>query len=90
MATHEREILPIYTSLGKRTTIINKQEVTGIFGFSRFSLAEDQALNVELYERSGNRHLYLQIKQRDLDHLKIINPEPQQPADSIVAANIIN
>lgn len=72
MATHEQEILPVYSTLRNKTTIVHKQEIAKIFAFHRFSLSEDQALNVEIYERHGNRHLYLQIKQKDLDDLQTI------------------
>lgn len=89
MATHEQEIVPLITTLHKKTSIGHKQEIAKVFGFHRFSLSEDQALNVELYERNGNRHLYLQIKQKDLDDLKTITPAAQQPVNAI-AANTIN
>jgi hypothetical protein len=85
MATHEQEILPLITTLHKKTAIAHKQEIAKVFGFHRFSLSEDQALNIELYEKNGNRHLYLQIKQKDLDDLKTINPAPQQPVNAIAA-----
>ncbi|NCD67870.1 DUF4138 domain-containing protein [Mucilaginibacter agri] len=89
MATHEQEIVPLITTLHKKTSIGHKQEIAKVFGFHRFSLSEHQALNVELYERNGNRHLYLQIKQKDLDDLKTITPAVQQPVNAI-AANTIN
>lgn len=85
MATHEQEIVPLITTLHKKTSIGHKQEIAKVFGFHRFSLSEDQALNVELYERNGNRHLYLQIKQKDLDDLKTIAPAAQQPVNAIAA-----
>jgi hypothetical protein len=85
MATHEQEIVPLITTLHKKTAIAHKQEIAKVFGFHRFSLSEDQALNIELYEKNGNRHLYLQIKQKDLDDLKTINPAPQQPVNAIAA-----
>ncbi|GAB2977378.1 hypothetical protein GCM10027049_10580 [Mucilaginibacter puniceus] len=85
MATHEQEIVPIYSNLIKHTTISKSKEIAKVFGFNRFSLSEDQALNIELYERNGNRHLYLQIKQKDLDDLKTINSAT--PAAVILAAN---
>ncbi|WP_157543798.1 DUF4138 domain-containing protein [Mucilaginibacter paludis] len=72
MATHEQEIVPVYASLHKKTTLVRKQEMAKVFAFHRFSLAEDQALNVEIYERHGNRHLYLQIRQKDLDNLQTL------------------
>lgn len=85
MATHEQEIVPLISSLRKKTSIAHKQEIAKVFGFHRFSLSEDQALNVELYERNGNRHLYLQIKQKDLDDLTTITPARQQPANTLAA-----
>ncbi|WP_462265665.1 DUF4138 domain-containing protein [Mucilaginibacter sp.] len=85
MATHEQEIVPLITTLHKKTSIAHKQEIAKVFGFHRFSLSEDQALNVELYERNGNRHIYLQIKQKDLDDLKTITPAAQQPVNAIAA-----
>ncbi|RYY72273.1 MAG: DUF4138 domain-containing protein [Chitinophagaceae bacterium] len=83
MATHEQEIVPAFTTLEKRTTVVKSKEVADVFAFSRFSLADDQALNVEVYERNGNRHLYLQIKQKDLNDLETINPVQQQPVNAI-------
>ena len=85
MATHEQEIVPFITTLHKKSSIAHKQEIAKVFGFHRFSLSEDQALNVELYERNGNRHIYLQIKQKDLDDLKTITPAAQQPVNAIAA-----
>jgi hypothetical protein len=85
MATHEQEIVPIYLTLKNHTTILNSKETAKIFAFRRFSLSDDQALNIEIYERNGNRHLYLQIKQKDLDDLKTINPVLQQPVNAIAA-----
>jgi hypothetical protein len=83
MATHEQEIIPIYSTLEKRTTVVKCKEIADVFTFRRFSLSDAQALNVEVYERNGNRHLYLQIKQKDLNNLQTINPVSQQPANSI-------
>jgi len=88
MATHEQEIVPNYSNLGKRTTITKNQQVAKVFAFPRFSLSEDQALNVELYERNGNRHLYLQIRQNDLDDIQTLNPVKHQPDNSLAANNL--
>jgi hypothetical protein len=84
MATHEQEIVPVYATLDKHTSIFKSKEITEIFAFRRFSLAEDQALNVEIYERNGNRHLCLRIKQKDLENLKAINA-PEQPVGTVAA-----
>ncbi|WP_428329676.1 DUF4138 domain-containing protein [Mucilaginibacter sp.] len=88
MATHEQEIVPVYATLNRHTTILERQETAKIFAFHRFSLSEDQALNIELYERHGNRHLYLRVRQKDFDNLKTINPAMQQPVT--LAAHISN
>ena len=85
MASHEQEIIPIYSNLRKHTSITKSKEIAKVFGFRRFSLSEDQAVNVELYERNGNRHLYLQIKQKDIDDLHTIGPVPGQPTNTSVA-----
>lgn len=88
MATHEQEIVPVYSSLKKHTTILTKQQSAKVFAFRRFSLSGEQALNIEVYERNGNRHLYLQVKQKDLDGLHPINPVRQQPDNTYAALNI--
>ncbi|MEB0261795.1 DUF4138 domain-containing protein [Mucilaginibacter sp. 10I4] len=90
MATHEQEIVPLYSNLYKHTTILKSKEIAKVFGFHRFSLSDDQALNIELYERNGNRHLYLQIKQKDLDDLQTINPAPPAAAVILAANKSIN
>ncbi len=86
MATHEQEIIPVYSTFKSRVAILKNKELAKVFAFRRFSLTEDQALNIEIYERNGNRNLYLQIKQKDIDNLKTINPVMQQPVD-VIAAN---
>ena len=72
MATHEQEIVPVFSTFGNRVAILKNKELAKVFAFRRFSLTEDQALNIEIYERNGNRHLYLQIKQKDLDNANSI------------------
>lgn len=85
-ASHEKEIVPVYTMLHKHTTILKGQEKAMVFAFSRFSVDEGQALYMEVYERHGNRHFYLRIKQKSLDKIKIITPAGQQPVNAIAAA----
>ncbi|GAB3921436.1 DUF4138 domain-containing protein [Mucilaginibacter myungsuensis] len=72
MATHEQEIVPLYSTLRSRTAVTKDHEVAKVFAFKRFSLSDDEALFIEVYERSGNRHLYLQIRQDDLDDIKVL------------------
>lgn len=86
MATHEQEIVPLYSTLRKKTSVIKGNEVARVFAFKRFSLSDDEALFVEVYERAGNRHLYLQIRQGDLDDMKVI-PLPQT-APALASNNI--
>lgn len=81
-ATHEQEIIPVYASSKKDATILTQQQTVKVFAFRRFSLSKDQALTIEVYERNGNRHLYLQIKQNDLYDLQTINPVSQQPEET--------
>lgn len=80
MATHEQEIVPVFSTLRNHTSVVNSKEVAEVFAFKRFSLSDEQALDVELYERNGNRHLYLKIRQKDLDKLQTISPISQEPA----------
>jgi len=84
MATHEQEIVPLYSTLRSRTAVIKDHEVAKVFAFKRFSLSDDEALFIEVYERSGNRHLYLQIRQDDLDDIKVI-PVPSRAALTLAA-----
>jgi uncharacterized protein YcnI len=72
MATHEQEIIPVYSTFKGPNVILKNRELAKVFAFRRFSITEDQALNIEIYERNGSRHLYLQIKQKDLDHANAI------------------
>lgn len=88
MATHEQEIVPRYSTLRSRTSVIKGQEVAKVFAFKRFSIADDEALFIEVYERSGNRHLYLQIRQDDLDKINVV-PMPKR-YDAMLADNINN
>jgi hypothetical protein len=88
MATHEQEIVPLYSNLHNHTGIVKGQEVAKVFAFKRFSLADDEALFIEVYERSGNRNLYLQIRQSDFDDIKIISIP--QHATQMLAANFSN
>ncbi|TWR25471.1 DUF4138 domain-containing protein [Mucilaginibacter achroorhodeus] len=83
-ATHEQEIVPLYSTFRSRTVISKDQEVAKVFAFKRFSLSNDEALFVEVYERSGNRHLYLQIKQDDLDDIKVL-PAPRYTPQTLAA-----
>ena len=84
MATHEQEIVPLYSTLRSRTAVVKDHEVAKVFAFKRFSLSEDEALFIEVYERSGNRHLYLQIRQDDLDDIKVL-PVPSRAALTLAA-----
>lgn len=88
MATHEQEIVPVYSTFKSRIAILKNKQLAKVFAFRRFSLTEDQALNIEIYERNGNRHIYLKIKQKDLNDLKIINPATQQPPNILAASKL--
>jgi hypothetical protein len=78
-ATHEQEIMPQYSTLGKHNAVTKGQDAARVFAFKRFSLSEDEILCIEVYERTGNRHLYLKIKPKHLSHLQVIEV-PQPPA----------
>ena len=87
MATHEREIVPVFATFKNRILLSKGNDLANVYAFRRFSLTRDQALNIEIYERNGNRHLYLQIKQKDLDDLKTLSPATQLPVNVLAAIN---
>lgn len=77
MATHEQEIIPKYPAMQQHNMVVKGLDATQVFAFKRFSLSDDEVLYVEVYERKGNRHLYLKIKPGRLDRLKLIQvPKP--------------
>jgi hypothetical protein len=88
MATHEQEIVPVYKTLKRRITISNKKTIAQVFGFKRFALSDEQAVNVEIYERNGNRHIYLKIKQKNFNNANPI--AMPRVASETVAFNHIN
>lgn len=77
-ATHEQEIMPQYSTLGKHNAVTKGRDAARVFAFKRFSLSEDEILCIEVYERTGNRHLYLKIKPKHLSRLQVIEV-PQHP-----------
>ena len=84
-ASHEQEIVPLFTTLKGRVAVSKDQEIAKVFSFKRFSLSDDEALFVEVYERAGNRHLYLEIAQSDLDKITVMNTK--QISQQSLAAN---
>lgn len=67
-ATHEAEIVPFIQTLKKEEEVILPDQETALaFGFPRFSLNEGQDLNIQIYERNGNRNLYLKISEKDIE-----------------------
>lgn len=82
MATHEQEIVPLYSTLRSRTAVVKYHEVAKVFAFKRFSLSDNEALYIEVYERFGNRHLQLQLKQKHLDNINVI-PVPASIVQSL-------
>ncbi|MFD2164521.1 DUF4138 domain-containing protein [Paradesertivirga mongoliensis] len=68
--TQEQEIYPLYTHGTDNHTIEGKSSALYVFALSKFPLAKDKALFVEVYERDGARHQYLKITQRDIERAK--------------------
>jgi len=70
--TQEREISPIITYGFDSKTVLGKHSRQYVFGLKKFGLARDKALFVEVYEKNGARHLYLKVKQADIEEAKSI------------------
>ena len=70
--TQEQEIYPV-GSYGLDTPgIEGKSSKTFVFAFNKFPITRDKALFVEVYEKNGGRHLYLKVKQKDIENARVI------------------
>jgi len=70
--TQEQEIYPV-GSYGLDTPgIEGKSSGTLVFAFNKFPITRDKALFVEVYEKNGGRHLYLKVKQKDIENARVI------------------
>ncbi|RXM48111.1 conjugative transposon protein TraN [Flavobacterium sp. YO12] len=71
-ASQEIEILPLYcTSLV--SSIPDKSELTLVYAVSKFTIPEKKYLTLQLMEKNGGRNLEINIKNKDLVNLEILN-----------------
>ncbi|MFD2943312.1 conjugative transposon protein TraN [Flavobacterium notoginsengisoli] len=71
-ASQEIELLPLYcTSL--LTTVPDKSEVTLVYALSKFTIPEKKYLTIQLIEKNGGRQIEVDIKNRDIMNLDILN-----------------
>lgn len=69
--TQEQEIYPVYSYGMDNSSIAGKGSGTLVFAINKFTITGDKALFVEVYEKNGGRHLYLKVKQSDIQNAEI-------------------
>lgn len=66
--TQEQEMTPL-ASLGMGTkTVGGKDRKSLVFALNKFTLADSKTFVIEIYEKNGGRHLYLKIRNRDIEN----------------------
>lgn len=70
--TQEQEIYPVGSYGLDAPGIEGKSSKTFVFAFNKFPITRDKALFVEVYEKNGGRHLYLKVKQKDIENTRVI------------------
>ena len=70
--TQEQEIYPVGSYGLDAPGIEGKSRGTFVFAFNKFPITRDKALFVEVYEKNGGRHLYLKVKQKDIENARVI------------------
>lgn len=71
-ASQEIEILPLFVT-SQVHTIADKSEVIIVFALPKFTIAEKKYFAIQLIEENGGRHVELDIKNRDIENLEILN-----------------
>lgn len=71
-ASQEIEVLPLYSTYSS-SVIADKSEVSIVYALSKFTIPEKKYLTIQLMEKNGSRHVEVNIKNRDLTHLDILN-----------------
>lgn len=71
-ASQEIEILPIY-STSNSTVIPDQSEVRAVYALPKFTIPEKKYLTIQLIEKSGGRHIEINIKSNDLIDLDVLN-----------------
>lgn len=73
--TQEQEIYPVYSYGLDNPSIEGKARDTLVFALNKFPITSDKALFVEVYEKNGGRHLYLKVKQSDIEKARVFKPQ---------------
>jgi conjugative transposon TraN protein len=71
-ASQEIELIPLY-STSSSSVIPDKSEVTVVYALGKFTIPENKYLTIQLIEKNGGRQLEMDIKNRDLIKLEILN-----------------
>ncbi len=62
--TQERELYPIQVIGSEYSHIKSKTQQNYVYVLNKFPLTEDRGLFIEIYEKNGGRHSYLQVSQK--------------------------
>ena len=66
--TQELEILPLYTHGLEKQVIPAFGRQHMVFALGKLIPAADKIMAIEVYEKNGGRHLYLQVRQGAMEH----------------------
>ena len=70
--SQEQEIYPVF-SYGMDSPVINGMDSsTLVFAFNKFPVTRDKAFFIEIYEKNGGRHLYLKVRQANMEKARVI------------------
>lgn len=71
-ASQEIEVLPL-SCTSKVKTIFDESQVTVVFAFQKFTIPEKKYLTIQLIEKNGGRQIEIDIKNKDLTNLEVLN-----------------
>jgi conjugative transposon TraN protein len=71
-ASQEIEVYPI-SATSNILKIADESEVTAVFAFPKFNIPEKKYFTIELMEKNGGRNLELNIRNRQLINLEVLN-----------------
>lgn len=71
-ASQEIEILPLYSTF-PGSVIADKSEVSVVYALSKFTIPEKKYLTIQLIEKNGGRHVEIDIKNRNLAAIEVLN-----------------
>lgn len=70
--TQEQELYPINFYGDEHKTVAGQHAQQYVFALKKFPLSKDKSLFIEIYEKNGGRHLYLKVKQSDIENARTI------------------